>query len=87
MRMETHTIKWGKTGLGRSLKEKLLERIDLKAEYSNVFDICVWPEEVHFLRNILKNAYIIERPKHSSGKVWLIIGADEETAKFEYNRT
>ena len=81
--MDKHVIKWGPV---ETEKEKLLRRIDRKAKHTNVFDIDVWPEEVDFLKEILENAYIIERPMARSGKIWLIIGIDEETAQADYHR-
>lgn len=88
--MDKHTIKWGRSGLGRllSLREKvgLLKEIDKKAKNTNVFRIDVVPAAVDFLRSHLDDANIMEikNAACNDGLVRLIIGADKETVRAEY---
>jgi arginine repressor len=87
-------VKWGKEGIstGKPIsdkrKEVLLNMVAEKAAKGNCFHLHTFPAETRFLIHALDNVHInvFAANFDDTGKDWLIIAADEATAKREANR-
>lgn len=87
-------VEWGKPGistgdpLSAEQKQMLLATVQSKAYKSNVFHLNTFPAETRFLIAVLDNVHvhIFSENFDDTGKDWLIIAADEATAKREANR-
>ena len=87
-------VLWGKEGIstGDTLTEKqeaeLIKIVLKRAEKGNFFDLHTLPAETRFLIETLDNVHIhmFSEDFDNSGRDWLIIAADEATARREANK-
>jgi hypothetical protein len=85
---------WGSEGIstGDTLTEKqkveLIKIVLKRAGKGNVFDLHTLPAETRFLIETLDNVHIhmFSENFDNSGRDWLIIAADEATARREANK-
>ena len=85
---------WGSEGIstGDTLTEKqkaeLIKIVLKRAGRGNVFDLHTLPAETRFLIETLDNVHIhmFSENFDNSGRDWLIIAADEATARREANK-
>ncbi len=84
-------LDWGVPALGRPLTEKEIKELQDKLQRAvvgkNVAHIYLIPSEIEWVRDNVENAHLIEISDDTSdATTWCIMGADEITAKHEYNR-
>lgn len=87
-------VRWGAEGIstGDALTEKqeaaLIKTVLEKAKEGNMFHLHTFPAETRFLIHALDNVHIhvFAANFDDTGKDWLILAADEATAKREANR-
>lgn len=88
------TVEWGRAGIHtlkpmtEEQKQMLLATVKRKASKGNCFHLHTFPNETRFLIRTLDNVHIHMFAENfdNTGKDWLIIAADEPTARFEANR-
>lgn len=84
-------LNWGLPPLGRPLTEKEIEELQKKLQKAvrgkNATSIYLIPTEIKWVRDNVENAHLIEvRSDTARATIWCIIGANEITARHEYNR-
>jgi len=87
-------VLWGKVGISKEdiLTEKqeaeLIKIVLRRAEKGNFFDLHTLPAETRFLIETLDNVHIhmFSEDFDNSGRDWIIIAADEATARREANK-
>ncbi len=84
-------LNWGLPPLDRPLTEKEIKELQRKLQKAvkgkNVANVYLMPLEIKWVRDNVENAYLIEvRSDTARATIWCIIGANEITAKHEYNR-
>ena len=87
-------VEWGNPGIStgdpisNEQAQRLLAYVEKRAAEGNCFHMHTFPAETRFITRTLSNAYIHMFAENfdDTGKDWLIIAADEATAKREANR-